>query len=182
MRRAALAVSWALLAFAPTARADFEVTSKVSCVDSSDDKLAKGKAGNEALIALCLGVDANDPSVSDYLLVFGTDPRELRVLRRCDSLLVCVLSSEAGCSVAGPMTDQGFKRKGECVHQLLPAGTHLVSGSLFCSESDKYVVAPSRYTYKGVCSGQLAIDGRPCQISLRTGDEFEAGGACPAGP
>jgi hypothetical protein len=177
-----LAVLGALIAFAPAARADFEVTSKLTCFDNANDKLAKGKAGNEALIALCLGVDATDPAVSGYVLVFGTDPRELRVLRRCDSLLVCVLSSESGCSVAGPMTATGFKRKGECVHQLQPAGSHQLSGSLLCSEADQYQVEPSRYTYKGVCSGQFAVDGQPCQVSLRTGNEFDAGGACPAGP
>jgi hypothetical protein len=179
---ALLAVLGAFALVAPTARANFEVSGKVSCFASSDDKLAKGKAGNEALIALCLGVDESDPSISDYALILGTDPRELRVLRRCDSQLVCLLSSEAGCSVAGPMTASGFKRKGECVHHLLPVGTHPIEGSLLCSESDKYSVDSNQYSYKAVCSGQFAVDGKPCAIELKTGKAFVESGVCPASP
>lgn len=161
------------------ARADWEVGAKVACFASDTKALSKAKSGDAELVAMCLDKDPSDPSVADYVLVLGTDPRELRVLRRCDSQLMCVLSSQLGCTLAGPMTPKGFKRKGLCVHHLQDVGVHDVNGSFLCSEGDKYTVEPSLYTYKATCSGEFALDGAPCTIQLKTGREFEPSGACP---
>ena len=175
---AAIGALAALALFVGTARADWEVTGKVTCWDSDAEALDKDKAGSDQLVALCLGVDESDPSVADSALVFGVDPRELRVVRRCDSQILCVVSAELGCSVAGPTNDNGFKRKGTCVHHLKDVGLHHVDGSLFCSEGDRYTIEPNRYTYKATCEGEFAIDGRPCTVQLKTGREFEQAAAC----
>jgi hypothetical protein len=164
---------------ATAARGDWEVSARFACFASDSKAISKAKSGNDELVAMCLNVAPSDPRVADYQLVLGTDPRELRVLRRCDSQLMCVLSSELGCTLAGPMNAQGFKRKGVCVHHLQDVGVHDLNGSLLCSEGDKYTVEPSRYTYKGSCSGEFALDGAPCTIQLKTGREFEPSGACP---
>jgi hypothetical protein len=176
---AALAAWCAIGLAAAAARADWEVSAKLTCFASDTQTLSKAKSGDDALVALCLGVDPAAPAVADYALVLGTDPRELRVLRRCDSQLVCVLSTELGCSLAGPMNDKGFKRKGVCVHHLQDVGVHDLDGSFLCNEGDRYTVEPSRYTYKAACSGEFALDGAPCTIQLKTGREFEGSGACP---
>jgi len=166
-----------LLAFA--ARADWEATARIACFASDTQKLSKAKSDNDALVAMCLDVSPDDPAVADYALVVGTDPRELRVLRRCDSQLVCVISSQLGCTLAGPMTPKGFKRKGVCVHHLQAVGEHDLNGSFLCNESDQYTVEPSRYTYKTSFSGDFALDGAPCTIQLKTGHEFAHSGVCP---
>ena len=162
------------------ARADWEIASKIACYTTDDTTVDKGRSGNEDLIGLCLGVDPGDPSVANHAVVLGTDPRELRVVRRCDFQVLCVLSTQAACSVAGPTTESGFKRKGACVHALQNVGMHTLSGSFFCAENDKYAVKNNEYTYKASCSGEFAVDGgKPCSIDFKTGRELEASGACP---
>jgi len=178
--RSAAAISFFILGLtAAAARGDWEASAKISCFASDTKALSKARTGNDELVAMCLDVDPSDPSLAGYALVLGTDPRELRVLRRCDSQLVCVISSELGCTLAGPMNDKGFKRKGICVHHLQPVGVHDLNGSFLCNENDKYTVEPNRYTYKASCSGEFARDGAPCTIQLKTGHEFEESGACP---
>jgi hypothetical protein len=174
-----LAASCALALLASAARADWEVTAKLGCFASDTKALSKAKSGNDELIAMCLDVDPSAPGIADYALVVGTDPRELRVVRRCDSLLVCVLSSQLGCSVAGPMNAKGFKRKGICVHHVQDVGVHALDGTLLCNENDKYTLQPSVYTYRATCSGELALDGTPCTVQVKTGREFGESGACP---
>src|SRR5262245_2378963 len=104
MLRSVFAAALTLALLAASAWANYDVKAKISCADVAGDKLVKTKLGNDEVVAACLGVAPSDPSVADYALTFDSDTRELHVIRRCDSLVMCDLSDKIACQTAGTNT------------------------------------------------------------------------------
>ncbi|HTO05781.1 MAG TPA: hypothetical protein VMR86_01885 [Myxococcota bacterium] len=178
MKQATLAALAAALTFAvPSAWANYNVNAKLTCYDDGDgSKLLKLKLGNAALIARCLSVTISDPSVANYALTFDSDTRELHVIRRCDSLVMCDLSSQASCQTAGE-SGENINTNAACIYTLLDPTEDPV-GQMACFEKEKYSLATNKYSFSTSCAGTLDI-GEPCTLSFKSGKLFDESGACP---
>lgn len=181
MRSFAIALGLVVFAALP-AQANFDVKAKFTCYEGGEGttKLFADKGANEDIIATCLGVEPTDPSVTQHSLAFDSDLRELHVIRNCDALVVCDLSSLVTCATAsdGPFDD--YKLNQQCVYELLDIGTTPASGSMLCKESESWDAARGKFTFKTSCSGNLDFQGAPCAFSFSTGSLFEESGSCPA--
>src|SRR5215510_8586958 len=135
--RYALAALAALTLLAPSAWANWNVKAKITCYepDNASEKLLKGKGGNADIIAACTGLSPTDPMIDNYAVTFDSDSRELHVILRCDdSVVVCDLSNQLGCAVAGQDDKLGINTKGVCVYTMLDVGKSDVQGQFVCHE------------------------------------------------
>lgn len=174
-------VSLAVLALfvfpALPARANWDVKVKLTCYESIEGKIQKLRGSNTDLIAACLGVEPEDPSIADYTVTFDSDTRELHVLRRSDCVEICDISEEIGCQEATSETSSQIKHQRSCVDDLSDFGVDPndpnspmdVDGSMICSESDSYSFSTNEFSFKASCKGNLIGGGTPCDISFSAG-------------
>lgn len=162
-------------AVALPASANYLVSSKSVCADTVNNKLVKQKLTNEAVIARCLGVGVTDPSVAAHALTFDSDFRELHVIRRCDSLVVCDMSTQLDCETAGAELDT----KAACIYRLLDFGEFAVEGTMLCKETEKYSFKTHKYSFKAQCAGALELGTEVCAIAFSSGKLFQQSGVCP---
>lgn len=181
MRSLALALGLALFVALP-AQANWDVKAKLTCYDDAGDttKLPTFKGSNEEIVAACLGVVETHPSVAEHSLVFDSDFRELHVVRNCDALVVCDLSTQVSCATALDGIMSSYKLSQRCIYELLDIGPNSVFGSMICKESESWDAAKDKFTFKTSCSGNFDIDGEPCTLSFSSGKLFEESGSCPA--
>ncbi len=182
MRSFAILTAVGLLTFvAADARANWNLKAKLTCYESVDDgtKLEKGKGKNDEVVAACLGVATTDPSVANYSLTFDSDTRQLNVIRNCDSLVICDLSTQLGCESALTGNKADYKLKQQCIYRLLDIGESNVEGTMICKENESYKVSNNKFKFDASCDGNLDYDGLPCTISFNTGKLFEESGVCP---
>ena len=180
--RSVFAAAAALTVLAPSAWANYNVKAKIVCADVAGDKLTKVKLGNDDVIAACLGVAPTDPSVADYALTFDSDTRELHVLRRCDSLVVCDLSDQIACQTAGTNTKGMINTTASCAYRMLDivASKIDLEGTLVCKEREKWNATTDKYSFSTSCDGTYSTGGStPCTISLKSGKLFDESGVCP---
>jgi len=180
--RSVFAAAAALTLLAPSAWANYDVKAKITCADVSGDKLGKLKLGNDDIIAACRGVAPTDPSVADYAVTFDSDTRELHVLRRCDSLIVCDLTDQIGCQTAGTNTKGEIDTTASCAYRALDINGIDIEGTLVCREREKWSAAKDNYSFSTSCEGTYSSGGiTPCTISFKSGKAFDESGVCPAG-
>src|SRR5262245_49473280 len=127
--RYALAAAAALSLLAPTAWANWNVKVKATCFAPDGDKLVKEKGGNANIIGACIGADPTDPVIDNYAVTFDSDTRELHVILRCDSTVICDLSDQISCEAAGQNDKLGINTKGACVYNMLDIGKNDVQGT-----------------------------------------------------
>lgn len=183
MRSLSAFIAVGLLSLLATdARANWNLKAKLTCYESVNDgtKLEKGKGGNDEVVATCLGVAPTDPSVANYSLTFDSDSRQLNVIRNCDSLVICDLSTQLGCETALTGNKSDYKLKQQCIYRLLDDGTSEVEGTMICKENESYKLSNNKFKFDASCDGNLDFDGLPCTISFNTGKLFEESGVCPA--
>jgi hypothetical protein len=178
--RALLALATGLTFAAPSAWANYNVSAKFVCYDTGGSKLLKPNGGNDAIIALCLGVQPGDPSIADFALTFDSDSRELHVIRRCDdSIAICDLSTQLTCETAGQNDVNGINTNAACIYRVEDFGGLPVEGTMACLEKEKYSAASGKYAFATSCSGALDVGSSPCTLSFKSGRLFEESGGCP---
>jgi hypothetical protein len=165
------------LTLASSAWANYDVNAKFTCYSGSDDKLLKAKGGNEEVIAACLGVSPTSPVVADYALTFDSDFRELHVVRRCDTAIICDLSTQLGCEIGGPHSES-INTQTACTYRLLDLGASGVEGTMSCIEKEKYSLSTHKYSFSTSCVGALDVDGTPCTLTFKSGRVFDESGVC----
>ena len=154
---------------------------KLTCYEGAEGttELVSDKGGNDDIVAACLGVAVTDPSVANYSLTFDSDFRELHVVRNCDTMVVCDLSTLLTCATAFDGTISDYKFSQQCIYQLLEIGTNPASGRMICKEGESWDAAADKFSFKTSCNGNLDIAGAPCSFSFSSGKLFEESGTCP---
>ena len=170
-----------LLALTTEAQANWTLKAKLTCYESQDEgtTLEKGKGKNVDVVAACLGVASTDPSVQDFSLTFDSDTRQLNVIRNCDSLVICDLSTQLACQSALTGNKSDYKLKQQCIYRLLDIGESAVEGTMICKENESYKLSNNKFKFSSSCDGNFDFDGLPCTLSFSTGKLFEESGTCP---
>src|SRR5215813_11405797 len=159
MLRSVCAAAAALTLLAPSAWANYDVKARITCADVSGSKLAKLKLDNADIIGACLGVAPTDPSVDNYAVTFDSDTRELHVLRRCDSLIMCDLTDQLGCQTAGTNTKGEIDTTASCAYRMRDINGIDIEGTLVCREREKWSAAKDKYSFSTACEGTYSSDG-----------------------
>ena len=154
------------------AQAEWDVKAKLTCYESFDGKIQKLKGSNTDLIAACLGVEPEHPSIAEHAVTFDSDSRELHVLRRSDCVEICEISEPIGCQEAISESSSQIKSQRSCVDAVNDIGSVPVEGSMICSESDSYSFSTHTISFKASCKGNFIADGTPCDISYSAGKQF----------
>jgi hypothetical protein len=168
---------------AAPAVANFDANATLTCWVAAEGRLLRGRLGNDDIVAACLGVDEGDPLIASYALVFDSDTRELRVVRRCDALVECVLSDFVTCAEAITETATSTRSRASCVYDLRDVGATSVEGTMICSQSQSD--SARSFRFRASCSALMSADvlltgeALPCALKLRTGRLFEESGTCP---
>lgn len=185
MATVALATSLAPL----PALANFDAKLRMTCSELDDanpekEKLTKEKADNDDLVRACLIrelLPATDADVALHALVFDSDTPpagELRVIRRCDALVICSLSTVVAVQVATKSASSKVSNTRVALYELTDVGTGN-DGSMLCSLSDSFSETSGKFTFKAACTGNLQQDGLPCGFKLNSGKLFDEDTGCP---
>jgi hypothetical protein len=190
MRRStALSISLLLSAsVALPALANFDAKLTMTCFDLDDanpekEKLTKEKAINDDVVRACLVremLPATDSDVAEHALVFDSDTPpagELRVIRRCDALVICSLSTVEAVQIASKVTSSKESNKLVALYELTDVGADN-DGSMICSLSDTYAMSSGKFTFKASCRGTLEQDDLPCELKLKSGKLFDEDTGC----
>lgn len=184
MRPSALATSFLLaLLIAFPASANWFVKAKTTCYDSANKnstKLEKTKGKNLDIVAACLGVSTTDPAVDNYSLTFDSDTQTLHVIRNCDALEVCALSSQPTCASGTKESTNSYKTKRQCIFGLVDFGQNDVDGTMICKQSESYNFESNKFGFSTSCKGQFEFNGLACTLSFSSGKLFNLDNGCPA--
>ncbi len=179
-----LAASLALPAYA-----NWDAKIKAVCTDVNNDnvdkpKLFRDKFANDDVVRACLlakGISPDDANVAAHALVFDQDTPPngvLRVLQRCDTTVICTLSTTGAIASAGTSTPKKQRSKSVVIFHLVDVGP-LNEGSMICKQSESFSPVSGKFSFKNSCTGVLDVDGMPCTFKLKTGKLFKETGPCP---
>ena len=126
------------------AQAEWDVKAKLTCYESFDGKGQKLKGSNTDLIAACLGVEPEHPSIAEHAVTFDSDSRELHVLRRSDCVEICEISAPTGCQEAISESSSQIKSQRDA---LVTANEQLTERRMFMEA-----------VLTGVSAGVLGLD------------------------
>ena len=171
------------------AHANFDAKMSVVCTELDDDKpdkpkLVRDKISNEDVVEACLeeeGLPTTPDNLAAHALVFDSDTPpngELRVVRKCDAMVVCTLSTVGARSAAVKDTAKKQQSKSVVIFSLpeLGAGN---GGAMLCKQSQSFSPSSGKFSFRNSCTGILDVDGSPCTVKLTTGKLFQETGVCP---
>jgi hypothetical protein len=174
--------------FAPPVSANFDTKVRMVCsdVDESDPRkptLVKQKFDQGAIVRVCLlhqNGTATDQDLEQHALVFDSETipaGELHVVRRCDGMPICSLSTVQSVEIATKSSAKKDASQLVALYELLDVGSDS-DGSMICKIAESVSRSSDRFKFKASCTGQLEQDGVPCSFDLKTGRPFNEEGVC----
>jgi len=177
-----------MVSVALPALANFDAKLTMTCFDLDDQnpekqKIAKEKVINDDVVRACLVrelLPATDSDVAQHALVFDSDTfpaGELRVIRRCDALVICSLSSVDAVQTATKSTPNKESNTLVALYDLSDVGTGN-DGSMICNLSDSFSMSSGKFSFKAACNGTVEQGDLPCEFKLKSGRLFDEDTGC----